>query len=260
MKNKYALITGASAGLGVEFARQLAEKGYNLVITARREDRLKKLKSELQRSLNVKVEIIPADLSKPGDVKKLSAIIHKKKIIIDYLVNNAGYGYYGDLTDKKYPEWENMIHVNLNALVYLTLEFLPQMKERRAGNIMFVSSVAGFMAVPYFSMYAALKASVLHLGEALAEELSGTDVKLSVLCPGSTATEFFNVASNGAEIRQTKGMADPADVVRQGLLGLESGKYVIVPGLLNKIQVFILRVTSRRFIAKIAGIIIKKMR
>jgi len=259
MENTYTLITGASAGFGAEFARQLAAQGHNLVITARREERLRKLKAEIEKTSNVKIEIIPADLSKLPGIRKLVSEIKHKKIKIDFLVNNAGFGRYGDFTGFDYPELENLIHVNINALTYLTLEFLPQMKKDNSGSILFVSSQGAFMAVPALSVYAATKAYVLNLAMAIADELKGSNIRIGILCPGPASTEFFDVAQYGKHLT-ARHLLDPVEVVRQGIQGIKTGKLLIVPGLLQKIQVFSTRLLSRKLYTNIAGKIIRKMK
>jgi hypothetical protein len=260
MEKKYALVTGASSGLGWEFSLQLAQKGYNLIISSRREDRLQSLKAEIKNFSNVKVEIIEADLSSISGARRIINFVEKRKVNVEYLVNNAGYGYYGNFSDKSYMFWAEMLNVNLSSVVFLTSHLINQMKEKNTGKIMFVSSVAGFMPVPYFTVYAAAKSFVLHFAEGLAEELKDTGVKVSVLCPGPTDTEFFQTASEGKGIKQTRGFDDPAVVVSQAISKLEKGKRVIVPGFKNKVQVFFTKISGRNLVTKVAAIVINKNR
>ena len=243
-----ALITGASAGLGAEFARQLAKRGHRLVLAARRLDRLDELASEIGNARTIAI-----DLAKSGSAAKLVDEIEAAGEQIELLVNNAGFGLRGRFAELDAKRQRQMIDLNIGTLTDLCRAVAPQMIERRSGAILNVASTAAFQPGPKMAVYFASKAYVLSFTEALHEELKPHGVKVSALCPGPTKTEFGAVAGfedNGTFDRISM---DAARVVRVGLDGLDKNKAVVVPGVVNKIGAASTRFAPRPVVRKIAG-------
>lgn len=243
-------MTGASAGLGAEFARQLSSRGYRLVLAARRKDRLDALAAELGNARPASV-----DLSAPGSVAELVADIAAAGERIDLLVNNAGFGLYGDFHQADAGRLAEMVEVNCSALTRLCRAVLPAMIERRSGAILNVASTAAFQPGPHMAVYFATKAYVLSLSEALHEEARPFGVKVSALCPGPTRTEFGEVAhfrGNGGFDRLAM---TPERVVRAGLQGLERNRAVVIPGLVNTAGAIAAQLAPRALVRRIAGAI-----
>jgi len=231
-----ALVTGASSGLGAELARELARHGHDLVLTARRVAPMEALATEL-RALGAAATVIAADLSKPGAAATLAHDIASRGFEIDVLVNNAGLGALGRFDRMDFARISEMLQVNIVALTELTRLVVPGMVARRHGRIMLVSSVAGFQPGPRMAVYFASKAYVTSLGEALAYELRGTGVGVTVLCPGATDTAFFAVAGADDSImaRRLRRMMRAGDVARIGYRALASGRRIVIAGMMNKI-------------------------
>jgi len=187
---KWALITGASSGLGLEFADLLAAQKVNLVLVARRQEPMEKLASDLRRKYEVEVLVEAIDLASPGAAGRLKSSLDARPVAIDILVNNAGYGLHGDFLEMQIERTGNMIQLNITALTELTYLFGRDMAARRSGHILLVASLLAFQAVPSYAAYAATKAYVLALGEALHDELRLHGVAVTSLCPGHTATGF----------------------------------------------------------------------
>ena len=248
---KWALVTGASAGIGLALAQQLAEGGAHLVLTARRADRLEKLAAELSGKYQVNVEVLAADLVHPGTPGQIQAFTLAKGIEVELLVNNAGFGAFGlnhEIAESRLLE---MIQVNCAAVVHLTRLYVPGMVERGHGDVLIVSSVAAFQAVPFISTYAATKAFDLLFAEGIAEEVRKFGVRVCALCPGSTTTEFQQVAQQPDRAFR---MAETAEkVARVGLEGLAKGKTCVISGGKNRLMVVSERITPRSFITKMAG-------
>jgi short-subunit dehydrogenase len=224
-----ALITGASAGLGLEFARQLAGKGHRLVLVARRRERLEALAAELGDARAVQL-----DLSRPGATGELMADIIRHGETVDLLVNNAGFGLSGQFAELDGGRQREMIDLNCRTLAELAHAVLPDMIARRSGGIVNVASTAAFQPGPGMAVYFATKAFVLSFSEALHDEVKRHGVKVSCLCPGPTRTEFRSVSGFDPKGRLAKISADAASVVRAGLKGLDANRAVVVPGLANK--------------------------
>jgi uncharacterized protein len=247
---KWALVTGASAGIGLALARELAATGANLVLTARRVERLQDLAHELSSQHGVKVEPFGADLVRPEAPRELFEFTTGRKIQIDLLINNAGFGgfgYHHELPEARVVE---MVQVNCTAVAVLTQLYTPGMIERRRGDIMIVSSVAAFQPVPFNSAYAATKAFDLLLAEGIAEELRDFGIRVCALCPGSTTTEFQSVAGQPDRVFRVAETAEK--VARVGLEGLAKGKTVAISGGKNTMMVAAERLAPRRFVAKMA--------
>jgi hypothetical protein len=252
MARPVTLVTGASAGLGAEFARQCAARGDALVLVARRRDRLEALAAELP----VETDIIAADLSEAGAAGRLADEIASLGLDVETLINNAGFGLVGRFAELSLARQREMIDLNVRTLAELTHLVLPPMLERRRGAILNVASTAAFQPGPHFAVYFATKAFVLSFTEALHQELKGSGVKVSALCPGPTATEFGGVAGFKSA-RFNRFAAGAEGVVRAGLAGLQRNKALVVPGTLNKLTAqsarIVPRAAMRRIVAKLKG-------
>jgi len=245
-----ALVTGASAGLGEEFARQLAKRGHRVVLAARRKERLDAIASELGNA-----RAVAADLSRTGSVASLIKDIADAGEQVELLVNNAGFGSHGRFAKADPDRLREMIDLNCGALTDLCRAVLPDMVKRNSGAILNVASTAAFQPGPGMAVYFATKAFVLSLSEALHEEVRSSGVKVVALCPGPTKTEFGEVAGfkgNGAFDRWAM---NSDDVVRFGLEALDSNKAVAIPGMVNKTGAFSTRLLPRSLLRKIAGAI-----
>ncbi|OAN95282.1 short-chain dehydrogenase [Marinobacter sp. EhC06] len=251
---QWVLITGASSGLGTVFAREYAKKGYNLVLTARRIDALKKLADELTTAHRVECHVEPADLSTVGAAAKLKKALDAIPINVDVLINNAGMGIHGDFLESSHEKLACMLQLDIVALTELTHVFGQSMVGRGAGKILLVSSVLGYQAAPGYAAYAASKAYVLSLGESLHEELKTSGVTLTVLSPGLTNTDFISVAEQPVSPAMKRVMMEPVPVVKAGIRALESGRASVVPGWFNLISSqsnrFTPRSLQRRFMAR----------
>ena len=243
-----ALVTGASAGLGVEFARQLSKRGHRLVLAARRKERLEELAAELG---NARAAAI--DLSKPEAVTELIADIEGAGEDVDLLINNAGFGLIGRFAELDAKREREMIDLNVGALTDLCRAVAPRMIARKSGGILNVASTAAFQPGPKMAVYFATKAFVLSLSEALHEELKPHGIKVSCLCPGPTRTEFGEVAGFGGNSLFDRVAMRADDVVRQGLNGLDRNRAVVVTGWLNKLGAASTRFAPRPAARKIAG-------
>ena len=247
---KVALITGASAGLGVEFARQLSKRGHRLVLAARRKDQLESLAEELGNARAVAI-----DLSKPGASAALVADIEAAGEQVDLLVNNAGFGLIGGFAQLDAERQREMIDLNVGTLTDLCRAFAPPMVARKSGAILNVASTAAFQPGPKMAVYFATKAFVLSFTEALHEELKPHGVNVSALCPGPTRTEFGEVAGFGGNGMFDRVAMEAPEVVRAGLDGLDKNRAVVVPGMMNKIGAASTRFAPRSVVRKIAGAI-----
>jgi short-subunit dehydrogenase len=246
--NKVALITGASAGLGVDFARQLSARGHRLVLAARRKDRLEALAKELGSS-----RAIAIDLSKKDSAAELMADLAAAGEAVEILINTAGFGLIGRFADHDAKRLRQMIDLNTGTLTDLCRAVAPDMIARRSGGILNVASTAAFQPGPKMAVYFATKAYVLSLSEALHEELKPFGVKVSCLCPGPTRTEFGEVAGFGGNSLFDRVAMDSPQVVAAGLAGLDNNRAVVVPGILNKLTAVSHRFAPRFLVRKIAG-------
>jgi short-subunit dehydrogenase len=242
-----ALITGASAGIGCEFARQLASRARSLILVARREQRLNELRDELIRSHpSLVIHVRKTDLADLSQVEELAAWLEREKLDVELLINNAGLGDVGPFATSDPTRNEQMILVNVLALTSLTRKLLPEMILRKNAAIVNVSSSAGFLPVPEFAVYAATKAYVTSFSEALRAELRGSRVSVTTVCPGPVRTEFQEVA------KRSGGRPDSAPelvyvsvekVVRDGLAAIEADRPVVIPGFAMKLGMLLVRLT-----------------
>ncbi len=249
------LITGASSGIGADLAICAAADGFDLVLVARRLNALATVAQRCERMHDAKVTIIRSDLGDPTAPRVLAAELRVRKLEVHTLVNNAGLGASGSVASIPLETQLNLIQVNITALTEITRRLLPAMQERGSGAVLNVASTAAFLPGPGMAVYYASKAYVLSFTEALAEELRGTGINVSALCPGPTATEFGAVAGmSDAKLFKQKGlMMSSAAVARAGWEGLLSGERVIVPGVTNKLLTQSLRLSPRRLVARISA-------
>jgi len=230
-KKDYALITGASSGIGEAFARLLASKKKPLILIAQKEDKLKKLSAELREKYDVDVRFIPTNLARSKTLPDLPGKLKRMGITIDILINNAGFGKYEAESKIRYEDSLNMVNLNCRTLLDLRKLFLPEMTSRKKGAIINIASAAGFFPVPYMATYAATKAFVINFSEALAEEVKNKGVRIVCACPGATATKFQKRAGiNASEHRDLMQLADPNTVAEQTIEALKNGKTLVVVG------------------------------
>lgn len=251
--DKYTLITGASEGLGLEFAKIYASRGENLVLISRNLEKLSKVKLDLI-AYKVNIEVLSLDLSLESSWIKVIEFIEKKNIVVDRLINNAGIGCFGCFDKYPIELINDIIDLNIKALTNLTYLFLNKMIQNDHGEILNIASTAAFSAGPRMSVYYATKSYVLSLTESLNEEYSDKNIKISCLCPGAIKTRFQD--KSGIEKRPSaeKLLMNPSDVAIQGVKGLDSGKAIIIPGFKNKLIVilnkFMPRYVSRKVVLK----------
>jgi short-subunit dehydrogenase len=245
-QGKWALVTGASAGIGEALAAELAAAGVNLVLTARRKDRLEALAAKLAAEFKIETRIILADLDQSDAPENIFAGTEGSGLQIDVLVNNAGFGYYCEFAKGEPARQAAMVQVNCTAVVLLTNLFLPRMTARGRGDILIVASTAAYQPVAYLATYAATKVFDRYLAEALAEEVKGQGIRVSALCPGPTESEFGAVA--GVKLDQLRGSQKASIVARRGLEGLVRGKHWVIPYLLGQVGVFAQRLFPRRMV------------
>jgi uncharacterized protein len=250
MQNRSALITGASGGIGREFAKLLAKDCSTLVLVARSQDRLQELKLELEKSFPITVKVIARDLSKAAAAHEIYLELEREQIFVDILINNAGFGGYGAFVATGWLHEMQMISVNIVAMTEMTKLFVKGMVARKSGKIVNVSSTAAFQPGPLMSIYYASKAYVLSFSEAIANELAGTGVTVTALCPGPTATGFARAV--GMErtrlIRYAK-IASAEEVARYGYRAMMRGRTVAIQRLMNKLMAFSVRLAPRKFLA-----------
>ncbi|HWS55435.1 MAG TPA: SDR family oxidoreductase [Pyrinomonadaceae bacterium] len=230
-----ALVTGASGGIGEELARLFAADGHDLVLVARSRDKLERLASELGAQRGVAARVIPKDLARAEAPQEIFDELRGAGVRVDALVNNAGFGTYGPFVETDLRSELDLLQVNVAALTHLTKLFLPAMVERRRGYVMQVASTAAFQPGPLMAVYYASKAYVLHFSEALANELEGTGVVVSALCPGPTETGFVAAAGMGDSKLFDRGAMSARAVAEAGYRGMLAGKSVVIPGLRNNL-------------------------
>jgi hypothetical protein len=241
-----ALITGASSGIGRELAIIMARQQFNLILSARRQDALNELKTELESQHGIQVTVYPKDLSKPGAADELVAQLQRDNHPVDVLVNNAGFGDLSRFDREDTQKIKDMIQVNIVALTVLSRQLLPAMIQDGNGRILNVASTAAFQPGPMMAVYYATKAYVLFLSEAISRELKGTGVTVTTLCPGPTASEFQKTASmEKSVLNQTAPKASSAQVAAYGYKAMIRGKRLAVQGVMNRVFATAVRIMPR---------------
>ena len=248
-----ALITGASAGLGAEYAKLFAHDKHDLLLVARRRDRLEALAAELARAHPIRVYVLDANLSSAAGVEKVLAEVERLTLDIEFLVNNAGFGSTSAFAEADPTRELEMVQLNVATPVALTRALLPSMIARKRGRVLNIGSIAGFQPGPFMATYYASKAFVNCFTEALAFELRGTGVTATVSCPGAIATEFPKVAGIENSRLFQMGAAPASEIARQGYAAMLAGKAMVIHGLKNKLAVQALRVSPRAAVTRIAS-------
>ena len=242
-----ALITGASSGIGAEIARGLAARGLSVTLVARREERLRELADEITELHGVEAEVVTGDVSNERSRKKLIAEIEQRGLTVEVLVNNAGFGSGGRFTKLDAAKETSMVRTNVEAVVALTGHYLPEMAGRGRGAVLNVAALIAFQPVPFQATYGATKAFVLSFTDALHEEMRGTGVTVTAVCPGPVRTEFGEQGGFGGADDKIPGFAwlEPDKVAEDAIKGLESGERVVVPGALNQVAAYAGHYTPR---------------
>jgi uncharacterized protein len=253
LQGRHALVTGASSGLGADFARELAARGADVTLVARREQRLRRLQAELGQRHRGRVEVVALDLTAAGAPDELLAATDGAGRPVDVLVNNAGYGLYGEFSRLDWERQRNMLELDVIVPVHLTKLFLPGMLERGFGFVLNIASVGAYQPSPTYASYSAAKSFILNFTEALSYELRGTGVRATVLSPGIVATEFLAVSGQQPTRYQRLARMDSATVARIGVDGMLKGRPSLVAGRLNAASVWSNRLLPRRVSAALAN-------
>ncbi len=248
-----ALITGASSGLGADFARQLALRGCDLVLVARRADRLRELQAEITSQNRVDVDCVAMDLVEIDTPQRLYDQLKDQGRSIDILINNAGRGLFGEFTSSAWDELHQMLEIDMVALTHLTRLFLPGMVDRKRGYVLLIGSTGSFQPTPTYAVYSAAKSYVLSLGEALHYELRSTGVHCTVLCPGVTRTEFLAVAGQRTTLYQRLTMMESRDVVQIGIDAMLRNRPSVVTGAFNAMFALSTRLMPRQILAALSA-------
>ncbi len=260
IRGRWAVVTGASSGLGVDFARELAERGCNTVLVARREERLRALAQELEQDNGVDTEVVVLDLSQPDAAESLYRRLVHHGLTVDVLINNAGVGAHGEFLTIPWERERTMLDLNIVALVHLTKLFGRDMVERGFGRILQVASAAAYQPVPTYSTYAAAKSFVVNFGEALNYELRGTGVTCTVLSPGVTHTEFQEVAGHEYTDYMRRFGMQSRQVARIGVRALLRRRASVVAGRQNALLAWSVRLVPRRTATAVAGFFMRGRR
>ncbi|QDK38024.1 SDR family oxidoreductase [Bdellovibrio sp. NC01] len=256
MSKHYTLITGASGGIGYELAQNFAKDGHNLILTARSKAAMDELAEKLRKDYGVQVQVFAADLSQATECLNLQTFCEDGGFVIENLVNNAGFGDHEKFLNADWKKLEEMMRLNMESLVRLTHEFLPGMVERKSGGVLNVASTAAFQPGPFMAVYYATKAFVLSFSEALNEELAGTGVHVTSLCPGPTKSGFQKTANmDKAKLFEMLNIPSSAAVAEYGYRAFKKKKAVAIHGLMNKIMVQSLRVSPRFLILKVVRLL-----
>jgi uncharacterized protein len=247
-EGRWALVTGASAGIGTALARELAGRGAKLVLTARRRERLEALKAELTAK-GAETRVVAADLNDPAAPQQIFDATAGSGLAVDILVNNAGLGHYGEFYRIEPEQEYSQVRVNCEAVVRLSRLFVPAMVERRRGWVLVVASTASFQPVPYISTYAATKVFDRFFALGLAEEVARFGVKVTALCPGTTDSEFFEVA--GAQRFRDAGIQSAEEVARLGVDALLRGRRTVIPRLHRRFEAFLVRFLPMNLVTRV---------
>tara|TARA_B100000614_G_C14502101_1_gene475060 strand:+ start:443 stop:1240 length:798 start_codon:yes stop_codon:yes gene_type:complete len=260
MKKGTALITGATSGIGFDFASILAEKGYNLILASRNKEKLDEIKVSFEKDYGVSVETLAIDLATSGSAKQLYEETVNQNIEIDVLINNAGFGTQGEHVDLDINKVEGMIQLNITTLTLLCQFFGKDMKQRGKGHILNIASTAAFQPDPYLATYGASKSYVLNFSEALAKEMEDYQVTVTCLCPGATDTNFFDYAQIGDKKRglfSNKTRMKSREVAEIGINALFAGKLSLISGIMNSCLAFTNRLAPRKMSANISKKLLK---
>jgi uncharacterized protein len=252
LSGQWALVTGASSGLGADFARELAGRGASLVLVARREENLRALQAEITARHPVQVEVVAMDLATPEAPQQLYDRLKAAGRQVDILINNAGLGLYGPFLEIDWQRERNMLELDIVTLTHMTKLFVRDMVARKRGYILQIASIGAYQPSPLYASYSAAKAYVLNFGEALNYELRNTGVGVTVLSPGITATEFLKVSGQQATFYQRTVMMQSPEVVRIGIDAMLKRRPSVVPGWLNAVTVWFNRLLPRRVQAAVA--------
>ncbi|MBW7879665.1 MAG: SDR family oxidoreductase [Anaerolineae bacterium] len=252
LRGKWAIVTGASSGLGEEFARQLAAAGIHLVLVARRKDRLAATARDLMQAHGIQTRVISADLSLPDTPQMIYDQLRADGIAVDVLINNAGFGLYGKFTDIAWEREQQMLDVDIATVVRMTRLFVPDMAARKSGWVLQVASVGAFLPSPLYASYSAAKAFVLSFSEAINFELRGTGVSVTTTCPGMIRTEFHDVSGQAYTWFQRLMLMEPEPCVRASINAMLRRKASVVPGRVNALMIWSLRLTPRWLMTAIA--------
>jgi uncharacterized protein len=252
LQGKLALVTGASSGLGVDFARNLAGRGCNLILVARREDRLHAVQQQISAAHGVEVTVISIDLGAPDAPQQLYDQIKQTGQTVDVLVNNAGFGLFGEFVDIPWEQEKSMLELDIVTVAHLTKLFLRDMLAQNFGYILQVASIGAYQPSPTYASYSAAKSFVLNFGEALNYELRNTNVSCTVVSPGVTATEFHQVAGQELTWYQRRVLMKSADVAGLGIDSMLKHRSSVVPGWLNAVTIWSNRLIPRRLSAAIS--------
>jgi uncharacterized protein len=251
-RRKTALVTGASSGIGLDLAKRFAAEGYDVALVARSEGKLAEVAAALEAEHHVRAHAVAADLARPGAADALVATLAARGIDVDVLVNNAGYASYGAFADTDLGDELNMIQVNVVALTHLTKLLVREMVARKEGRVLNVASTAAFQPGPLMAVYYATKAYVLSFSEALANELAGTGVTVTALCPGPTKTGFQARAQmEESKLVRGKEIMTSEEVARVAYAGLMKGKTVVIPGVSNKMLAQAVRFLPRKTVTRL---------
>lgn len=247
MKKKYAIVTGASSGIGLEFAKLLAKKQYNLILVARRTDRLEALKNEILNSFSsLDIHVLSLDLTLNDSPDKLLNYTKEHSLVVDVLINNAGFGLYSDFLSMPIDKTIEMLQLNMVTLTKLTYLFGNEMKKNNHGYILQVSSIGAFQPSPNLAAYSATKSYVMLFSEALDFELKGSNVSITTLYPGATKTEFFEVSNTNVNKLVESTLKTAAEVANIGLTAMFNRRRSVVPGIINKISTFFVTLLPRK--------------
>jgi short-subunit dehydrogenase len=248
---KTALVTGASSGIGLDLAKRFATQGYDVALVARSKGKLEEVAAAIEAEHKVRAHVVTADLAQPKAAEALIAQLDERGIEVDVLVNNAGYALYGAFAETDLGDELNMIQVNIVALTHLTKLIVRKMIARKDGRILNVASTAAFQPGPLMAVYYATKSYVLSFSEALANELTGTGVTVTALCPGPTRTGFQARAQmEESKLVRGKQIMTAEEVARTGYAGLMKGKTVVIPGMSNKMLANAVRFLPRNTVTK----------
>lgn len=252
LQGRLALVTGASSGLGVDFARELAARGCNLILVARREERLRAVQQTIRTSHDVEVAVIAMDLAMPDAPQQLYQRIQARGDPVDVLVNNAGFGIYGEFVEIEWEREAQMLQLDIVTVVHLTKLFVRGMVARNFGHILQVASIGAYQPSPLYASYSAAKSFVLNFSEALNYELRGTNVNVTTISPGITRTEFLQVSGQEPTRYQRLSMMESEEVARIGIQALLKGRSSVVPGLWNAMMAWFATILPHRVTTALA--------